>query len=76
MSDEDPNTDANGSHVDGIDGDPSEERDEIEELRRRIEALQFQTDKRLRAFVRESPLLALGAAVAAGFILARAIRRL
>ena len=49
---------------------------EIEELRRRIEALQVDADKRLRAIVSERPLLVLGAAGAAGFVLGRTIRRL
>jgi ElaB/YqjD/DUF883 family membrane-anchored ribosome-binding protein len=51
---------------------------EIEELRQRIQSLQddfAQADKRLRAVVRERPFLALGAAIAAGFLLGRIIGR-
>jgi hypothetical protein len=49
---------------------------EIEPLRRRIQALQAGASRRIRARLRERPVLALGVAVAAGFILGRAIRRL
>jgi ElaB/YqjD/DUF883 family membrane-anchored ribosome-binding protein len=48
---------------------------DIDELRRRIQALQVDADKRLRAIVDERPLLVLGAAVAVGFLLGRALRR-
>jgi hypothetical protein len=51
---------------------------EIEELRRRIQALQSDfanADRRLRMAVRQRPLVAIGAAVAAGFLLGRIIRR-
>jgi ElaB/YqjD/DUF883 family membrane-anchored ribosome-binding protein len=51
---------------------------EIEDLRRRIQTLQedfAQADRRLRAAVRERPFVALGAAIAAGFILGRVISR-
>jgi hypothetical protein len=51
---------------------------EIEDLRRRIQTLQedfAHADRRLRAAVRERPFVALGAAVAAGFILGRVISR-
>jgi ElaB/YqjD/DUF883 family membrane-anchored ribosome-binding protein len=51
---------------------------EIEELRRRIQALQTDVahaDRRLRAAVRERPFVALGVAIAAGFILGRTIGR-
>lgn len=59
-------------------GEPGHAGDgsEIEELRRRIEALQVVADARLRAIVSERPLLVLGAAVAAGFVLGRTMRRL
>lgn len=49
---------------------------EIEELRQRIQALQVNADRHLRAVVRERPFLALGAALAAGFLLGRALRRI
>lgn len=49
---------------------------EIDELRRRIEALQLDADKRLRAIVRERPVAVLSAAVALGFVLGRIMRRL
>jgi ElaB/YqjD/DUF883 family membrane-anchored ribosome-binding protein len=51
---------------------------EIEELRRRIQALQSDfanADRRLRVIVRQRPLVAIGAAVAAGFLLGRVIGR-
>jgi hypothetical protein len=51
---------------------------EIEDLRRRIQALQEDfalADRRLRAAVRERPFVALGAAIAAGLILGRVISR-
>jgi len=54
------------------------EATEIDELRRRIQALQVDVadaDKRVRAAVRARPFLALGMAVATGFILGRAIGR-
>jgi hypothetical protein len=52
---------------------------EIEELRRRIQSLQSDfanADRRLRVAVRQRPFVALGVAVAAGFLLGRVIRRL
>lgn len=52
---------------------------EIEDLRRRIQALQEDfavADRRLRAAVRQRPFMALGAAIAAGFILGRVISRI
>ncbi len=76
MDDGDINEDVNGSRI--ASGDPTS-RDvatETEELRRRIHALQAGADRRVRAGLRERPLLALGIAVAAGFILGRAMRRL
>ena len=51
---------------------------EIEDLRRRIEALQddiARADKRLRAAVRDRPFVAIGAAVLTGFVLGRVISR-
>lgn len=51
---------------------------EIEQLRHRIQALQTDVahaDRRLRATVRERPFLALGMALAAGFIFGRVIGR-
>jgi ElaB/YqjD/DUF883 family membrane-anchored ribosome-binding protein len=51
---------------------------EIEALRLRIQALQTdvaQADRRLRAALRQRPFVVLGVAVAAGFILGRAIGR-
>ena len=51
---------------------------EIEDLRRRIQALQEDfavADRRVRAAVRERPFVAIGAAIAAGFILGRVISR-
>jgi ElaB/YqjD/DUF883 family membrane-anchored ribosome-binding protein len=56
----------------------SDDAHEIEELRHRIQALQSDVahaDRRLRAALRERPFVALGVAVAAGFILGRAIGR-
>ena len=52
--------------------------DEIEELRHRIQALQSDVehaDRRLRVMLRERPFVTLGVAIAAGFILGRAIGR-
>jgi hypothetical protein len=74
MDHEDPNPETNGP-LNGAEPDQGHEQLEIEELRRRIEALQVDADKRLRELVRERPLLMLGAALAAGFIVGRAIRR-
>ena len=50
--------------------------DEIDELLRRLEELQADADKRLRALARERPFLMLGAALALGFLVGRAMRRL
>lgn len=72
----DINEDVNGSRIAGSEPVPRDAATEIEELRRRIEALQAGADTRVRAGLRERPFLALGVAVAAGFILGRAIRRL
>lgn len=72
----DINEDVNGSRTAGGEPAPRDAATEIEELRRRIEALQAGADTRVRAGLREHPFLALGLAVAAGFILGRAIRRL
>jgi hypothetical protein len=65
-----------GSHVEPAGADDANDASEIEELRRRIEALQVDADKRLRAIVRERPVAVLGAAVALGFVLGRIMRRL
>jgi ElaB/YqjD/DUF883 family membrane-anchored ribosome-binding protein len=57
--------------------DPNEWGD-IEDLRRRVEALQddiARADKRLRATVRGRPFVAIGAAVLTGFLLGRIISR-
>lgn len=65
----------NQQAINHAEGDDSAE---IEDLRRRIQALQTDfahADKRLRTALRERPFLALGVAVAAGFILGRAIGR-
>ena len=51
---------------------------ETDEMRQRIIALQDDfagVDRRLRAVLRERPLLALSMAVAGGFIVGRVIRR-
>lgn len=51
---------------------------ELEELRRRISALQddvARADKRLRAALRERPFIALGGAILVGFMLGRVIGR-
>ena len=68
--------DVDGSRIAGSEPVARDAASEIEDLRRRIQALQSDTDTRVRARLRERPFLALGAAVAAGFILGRAIRRL
>lgn len=55
-----------------------DDRAEIEELRQRIQALQSDfahADRRLRAVVRQRPFVAIGTAVAAGFLLGRVIGR-
>ena len=59
-------------------GPEHDDATEIEDLRRRIQALQEDfavADRRLRAAVRERPFLAIGAAIATGFILGRVISR-
>ena len=76
MDHEDVNENVNGSGGAGHEPGPRDTATEIEELRRRIEALQAGADTRVRAGLREHPFVALGAAVAVGFILGRAIRRL
>jgi ElaB/YqjD/DUF883 family membrane-anchored ribosome-binding protein len=76
MDDGDINEDVNGSRITGGELTPRDAAAEIEALRRRIKALQAGADTRVRAGLRERPFLALGVAVAAGFILGRAIRRL
>lgn len=56
-----------------------DESAEIEELRRRIEALRVdlaQADRRLRVMVRQRPGLAVAAALLSGFVLGRIIRRI
>jgi hypothetical protein len=73
---EESHEDFTGSRANGGEPGHTGDRSEIEELRRRIEALQVDADKRLRAIVSERPLLVLGAAVAAGFVLGRTMRRL
>ena len=75
MSHEDPNDEFNGSRSGDGELDARSEHDEIEELRQRIQALQLDAEKHLRIWVRERPLLMLGAAVAAGFIIGRVLRR-
>lgn len=75
MNQGDINEDVNGSRSAGREPAPRDAATEIEELRRRIEALRGGADTRIRAGVRERPFLVLGIAVAAGFILGRAIRR-
>jgi hypothetical protein len=57
---------------------PRDDEGEIESLRHRIQELQSEVeyaDKRLRALVRDKPLVALIGAVAAGFFLGRIISR-
>jgi ElaB/YqjD/DUF883 family membrane-anchored ribosome-binding protein len=76
MDHEDINENVNGSRMAGHEAGAHDAASEIEELRRRIEALQADVDSRLRTGLREHPFVALGAAVAAGFLLGRAIRRL
>ena len=64
--------------LDGDEHQAPDESAEIEELRRRIEALQddiARADKRLRAAVRDRPFVAIGAAVLTGFVLGRVISR-
>jgi hypothetical protein len=76
MDHEDISQNVNGSGPAGSEPGPRDAATEIEELRRRIEALQASAETRVRAGLREHPFVALGAAVAVGFILGRAIRRL
>jgi hypothetical protein len=76
MDYEDINENVNGTGVAGDQPGPPDAATETEELRRRIVALQGDADSRVRAGLHEHPFLALGAAVAAGFLLGRAIRRL
>lgn len=65
----------------------SEEHDEatarsgpaLDAVEEGIEALRAEVadaDRRLRAFVRERPFVAIGLAVAAGFVVGRVLRRL
>ena len=64
--------------LDGGEHPAPDEWAEIEDLRRRIEALQddiARADKRLRAVVRDRPFVAIGAAVLTGFVLGRVISR-
>jgi hypothetical protein len=68
--------DVDGSRIAASEPAARDTASEIEVLRRRIEALQSDADTRVRARLRARPFLALGVAVAAGFILGRAIRRL
>ncbi len=51
---------------------------DVDELRRRIQGLQddvARADQRLRVLARERPFVAVGLAVAAGFLLGRAFGR-
>ena len=60
-----------------VDDEPESDA-ELEELRRRISALQddvAEADKRIRAALRERPFIALGGAILVGFVLGRAIGR-
>ena len=69
--------DANGLHVERDAGGGTESMD-IDDLRRRIQALQDEVaraDRRLRVLVRERPFVAVGLAIAAGFLLGRAFGR-
>lgn len=75
MNHGDINEDVNGSRIAGSEPAPRDAATEIEGLRRRIEVLGAGADTRVRAGLRERPFLVLGIAVAAGFILGRAIRR-
>ncbi|MDX2165780.1 MAG: hypothetical protein SF182_01905 [Deltaproteobacteria bacterium] len=55
-----------------------ETRADLDALQERLDALRddlADADKRLRAFVRERPFVAVGAAVAAGFLFGRLLRR-
>jgi ElaB/YqjD/DUF883 family membrane-anchored ribosome-binding protein len=52
---------------------------DLDAVQARIDALRddvADADKRLRAFVRERPFVAVGVAVAAGFVIGRLLRRL
>jgi len=78
-----PEQDDSGSAGEGHGSDAHahshDESAEIEELRRRIEALRVdlaQVDRRLRVMVRQRPGLAVAAALFSGFVLGRIIRRL
>lgn len=73
------NMDKENSAESGVHGvSASDDSAEIEELRKRIQALQSDfanADRRLRVAVRQRPLVAIGAAIAAGFVLGRIIGR-
>jgi len=52
---------------------------DLDALQARVDALRdeiAEADRRLRIFVRHRPFVALGAAVAAGFVIGRILRRL
>lgn len=63
------------------DQDGTQSRDnsaDLDALQARIDALRddfADVDKRLRAFVRQRPFVAVGVAVAAGFVIGRILRR-
>lgn len=63
------------------DQDGTQSRDssaDLDALQARIDALRddfADADKRLRAFVRQRPFVAVGVAVAAGFVIGRILRR-
>lgn len=68
--------------ADGLHADrdaPKTESMDLDELGRRIRELQddiARADERLRVLVREQPFFAVGLAVAVGFLLGRAFRRM
>ncbi len=68
----------NGLRIESPESTARDEAAETEDLRRRIQALQpelARADKHLRAALRERPFVALGTAVALGFVLGRVIGR-
>jgi len=65
----------NGDGADAGESEWGELASDLEALRRQIESLQAMADRQLRALTSERPLLALGAAVAIGFVFGRALRR-